>query len=407
MAIDGLPIQAIRAEHLIALRDNMVRESRTLEYKRDPYGNADLEKAEFLADITALANTMGGHVVIGMDEEKGVATNLCGVPAELDLDKELQRLESMARDSVQPRLPGLHMRAVPIQDGRFAIVVQVSQSPIAPHRVSYKGKNRYWARSTVGKYEPDVGQLRNMFTVQNELGRRIADYQKARHDALFRNEGFLPLASEPGLLLINMLPYSALSYDGLRVTATDIYTIAEQRRPIRIIDGYTPDINIDGVINWAGEKRKAISYVQYQRNGTVESVAIGILEDGSKHVEWPTLVLRTSYIEKIIVEQIGLHLSAIGSLGFAGPYCVLISLIGVSEARVNVHLEEDQASVGRDQILFDPVVFESLPSSHIEAAGILKRPVFDVIANAGGRTESEHFRSGSWDLRVRTPFHGP
>ena len=40
-------------------------ESVHLEFKRESYGKADKHKKELLKDITAFANTLGGHLIIG------------------------------------------------------------------------------------------------------------------------------------------------------------------------------------------------------------------------------------------------------------------------------------------------------------------------------------------------------
>jgi hypothetical protein len=42
----------------------------------DALWDADDDKREFLKDVTALANTSGGHVIIGMAAVDGVATSL-------------------------------------------------------------------------------------------------------------------------------------------------------------------------------------------------------------------------------------------------------------------------------------------------------------------------------------------
>lgn len=63
-----------------------MQESRDLDFKRDAIARDDKARREFLKDITAFANTAGGHLVIGMDEASGVAAGLCGItspPADL------------------------------------------------------------------------------------------------------------------------------------------------------------------------------------------------------------------------------------------------------------------------------------------------------------------------------------
>src|SRR4051812_46354373 len=101
MALSTLAFDQIGEAHLQALVDAGVPEGVLLEYKRESYGRADADVKEFLKDVSSLANTSGGHLIIGMDEVGGVATAL--VPLQgIDPDKERQRLENLARDGLEP-----------------------------------------------------------------------------------------------------------------------------------------------------------------------------------------------------------------------------------------------------------------------------------------------------------------
>ena len=81
-----------------------------VEFKRDMYGNSDADKKEFLKDLSSFANSAGGHLVIGIDEAQGTASNVA--PITGDSDAILQRLEQIARTGIEPRVVGLQMRAV-------------------------------------------------------------------------------------------------------------------------------------------------------------------------------------------------------------------------------------------------------------------------------------------------------
>src|SRR4051812_35707653 len=108
--IDAIPLDKITEAHLESLIDNGVTESRTLEFKRDQIGANDEAKKEFLKDITALANTMGGDLVVGIEDDKGVAKALRGIPNPSD--PEIRRLDSVLQSSVEPRLHGVQMQPV-------------------------------------------------------------------------------------------------------------------------------------------------------------------------------------------------------------------------------------------------------------------------------------------------------
>lgn len=106
-------IETITEEVLSRLVSNGVPESRTLEFKRDLPGGANDDKKEFLADVTAFANTLGGDLIYGVDEAGGIASAADGVVVE-DMDAAQLRLEQLLRDGVEPRLASVRMHWVPL-----------------------------------------------------------------------------------------------------------------------------------------------------------------------------------------------------------------------------------------------------------------------------------------------------
>src|SRR5205823_7811738 len=88
-------------------------EGKTVDYKRDPYGNRDEDKKELLKDVSSFANTQGGDILIGVDEDKGVPTGIPGVTVP-DIDKEKLRIEEIIRRGLEPRIEfGLHHVTTP------------------------------------------------------------------------------------------------------------------------------------------------------------------------------------------------------------------------------------------------------------------------------------------------------
>ena len=55
MILDRKPFESITEEDLQTLVDEEISESKTIDYKRDNYGNDDSEKKEFLKDISSFA----------------------------------------------------------------------------------------------------------------------------------------------------------------------------------------------------------------------------------------------------------------------------------------------------------------------------------------------------------------
>jgi hypothetical protein len=73
---------AVTKEVIESLISDGVCESRQLDYKRDWVGRTDNDKKEFLADVVAFANTIGGTMLFGVDEERDSDGKQTGAPRE-------------------------------------------------------------------------------------------------------------------------------------------------------------------------------------------------------------------------------------------------------------------------------------------------------------------------------------
>ena len=72
------PLEFFTAADLQRLVDNRVQEGRAIEYKSALVVNTDEDKREFLSDVSSFANTSGGHLLFGIEENGGVPTRLLG-----------------------------------------------------------------------------------------------------------------------------------------------------------------------------------------------------------------------------------------------------------------------------------------------------------------------------------------
>ena len=82
MSITNIHLQSVSKTDLEALE---AFEGILIEYKRDLYARTADGNEEFLKDVSSFANTAGGHIIIGMDENGGLPTNLIGSKAILML----------------------------------------------------------------------------------------------------------------------------------------------------------------------------------------------------------------------------------------------------------------------------------------------------------------------------------
>ena len=191
MSIGRTNFEEISEADLNDLIQAGVPEGLAIEYKRDAYGNRDSDKKEALKDITAFANSAGGHLIIGMEETNGVPTGLLGLPG-VDIDPLINRLESLVRDGVEPRMVGIRMRRVNLTGGASAVVIRIPKSWNPPHRVSTANTNRFYVRNSGGAHEASVEELRVLFTLAADAQERIKSFRSDRYHQ--RNRALGPVA---------------------------------------------------------------------------------------------------------------------------------------------------------------------------------------------------------------------
>lgn len=316
-------IEAIDEAALRSLVENQVAERRDLEYKRDLPGRGDDDVKEFLADVTSLANAQGGDLVFGMDEADGVAADLVGIESA-NHDDDILRLENSLRDNVAPRLIGLQTQWVPMADGRGAIVLRVPASMNAPHQIVFKKTRRFWGRSSKGKYEMDVHELRHAFTQSEQLPQRFLGlHEQAISMALGTD---MPFAVQAGpITVISIVPLGLFR--------------EEQRIPIQrdqaIVpfqsDGYSAIEMIEGVLLHGTPNRETgevFSFALTHRSGRVDcAFPIGGVREGNRGQElrlvWPLM------FEEGLLDMARSSQNRLAPFGIDGPWVVLATALGV------------------------------------------------------------------------------
>jgi hypothetical protein len=362
-------------------------EAQRIEYKRETYGANDEARREFLADISSFANARGGDVLIGVDAANGVPTAL--VPFTGDADQEILRLDSMARTGLEPRIPNLQLQPVPIDAGGVVLALRIPRSYRAPHRVTFKGSSRFWARSSAGKYEPNVDELRALFVFAPELAERTRAFRFERIAAIAAGGSPVPLLDNCCLVL-HVVPFSHFD---LRPAISLEAAIAKRTQIMPIGTRHPSDwrVNFDGLLTMSNENNgKCRAYVQIFRAGAFETVTSSISREDRG------IDIRT--IDAYIIQHTRLCAMTLNECGAVPPYTVMASLIGVRgrmlAAEFNEwHREREGQVADRDQLHLAEVVLEDVPDAN-PSCGQALRPMLDQLANAAGHPASVSFDQG-------------
>jgi len=194
-------VDQITEEDLQALKDNSVSEGKTIEYKQSLPSKSDSGKKEFLADVSSFANASGGDLIYGVSESKGIITAIDGLEVD-DVAQEISRLENIIRTGIQPRLTSVTISPpIPLENSKVALIIRIPKSWISPHRVSFKGHDKFYSRNSNGKYPLDVTELRVAFNLSETITERIRNFRQGRISKIVANETPVPFYDNAKIVL--------------------------------------------------------------------------------------------------------------------------------------------------------------------------------------------------------------
>lgn len=90
--------------------------------------------------MSSFANTSGGDLLFGVDEQRGLPVGLGGLTVS-DFDQEIRRLDSIINDGLDSRIR-FAIRRIKQGPKPPLLIIRVDRSWTGPHRVIFKGVNR-------------------------------------------------------------------------------------------------------------------------------------------------------------------------------------------------------------------------------------------------------------------------
>lgn len=271
------PFDQINKDDLDELIAQADAEKKTLEYKREIRVDQPSDRKEFLFDVSSFANTLGGHIFFGIEEDQGVPIALHGLP-KVNPDKLISKLENMCRAGIEPRISGLQMKAISLPSKGPVIVIRLPRSWGRPHMVKYRGTNKFYSRNSNGKYPMDVSEIRSAFLLSEAAGERIRQFRVDRISLIGADE--TPVALDPfPKIVLHLVPSSFPDFQ-FQIDLGQAKTLYMKSLGTMGLGRFR--YNFDGWLGYDGEP-KAFSYVQLFRSGTVETVDASSLSDFQGH----------------------------------------------------------------------------------------------------------------------------
>ncbi len=198
----GSRIELVQHADLMALISNHVPEAFDLDFKSEMYGPTERDRRDAATDVAALANTAGGLLILGIEEDdQARATAAPGL--ELS-EADERRIRQIVGSQVVPMpLVDVLRKEDPTRPGHGLVLIAVPRSPLAPHAVVVNEGLRYPRRNgATTRYlsEPEVADAyRERFAA---LQRQADRANEVETDALNR----LSTTEDQAWIVVSLVP---------------------------------------------------------------------------------------------------------------------------------------------------------------------------------------------------------
>lgn len=379
-------IDAVAENELLALVAAEMFEGQDLEFKRELPPRSEAGRHELCADVSAFANANGGDIVFGIDEEgDGKASAI--VPLTSNPDEDVRRLADILANGVEPRIPGLLFRAVPVAGGHV-IVIRIRQSWSAPHRV--RTNQHFFIREGPRRRQLDVPEVRSEFLRSEKLADQLRAFREERLGRILSGDAPVRLMAG-AVTALHLFPLSSVA-NGV-VDPLDFQN-AHQVPMIAQAGGRHFRLNLDGALAFrpVGENGSG-GYTQIFRNGRIEAVRVfstqlpsGRYNLPSTHYEAELLRFYTQITAEIL------------RLGIGPPTMFAYSILNAKKSelglgnRLLLNVDSEDGLFDRDAILLPDVVMDEFSDAHVAL-----RPLFDLVWQAAGLARSWNYDDrGNW-----------
>ena len=397
MTTFGLPLDQLTAAQLDSLVANGVSEGRQLDYKEELPISSDKDKHDFLGDVTAFANTVGGDIIYGVREARDTAGKPSGVPEKIvglpgvNIDQLKLTLDNLLRTAVDPRIPGLALQAIPRGAEPTCLLVRTPKTTLGLHMVTFKDLGRFYGRATSGNYLLDSAQIRDAFVQADIAVERARSFRRERVAAVLSGDTPIPVGVGPKAIF-HLLPLTTAADAWARFRAGNMSDLALQLPTLDFAMAVTWRHNLDGfVVHTVHNEMESQTYAQLFRDGGIEAVSPNVVILQADTPSFNGRPLETAMIGRMTAYQ-GLW----STLGVTGPVMAALTLSGVKGAAI---------LAGPEYVSFDPKPFTAdvinVPEIVIQDAATPSsqalKPLVDILWNGGGWAGSPFYTAtGEW-----------
>lgn len=234
-----------------------------------------------------------------------------------------------------------------------------------------------------------------MFTRSASAMDRAVAFRDKRLSLIQAGKTISSLAGS-GRLVMHVVPTAAF----LGFTQLDLEQVRAEGDRLRPIDhasgAYSQRFNYEGSIS-CDYLASPSSYTQVFRDGCIEAVVSGMVSEGSSGN-----LVHASYLEACLMQQGLKCIVALQNLGIPPPLVVMISLLGVDDAKYSVETSSRFSGFrGNGQpfpaadVMLPPCVLEDYADQTAYHQAL--RPAIDALWNSAGLAKAAWFNAeGMW-----------
>jgi hypothetical protein len=253
-----------------------------------------------------------------------------------------------------------------------------------------------------------VNEIRAVFAGAEAASTRMREFRADRTANIQNANALWPLCSNR-VGVIHLLPLASFASG----YSCEIDKIAQKIAPALYPMGKRPSISVpkftfDGYanqMNWGAKGGALNGYSHLFRNGVIENVAAGLLDQSTMPPPAEIDAAHLHWLEVLIMECAERMLQIMELLEVPGPYYLLLAFLNVKGLRVTpgdrAHFRREIRTLDRENLILPEVVLDNIDVS-IENE---MRTSFDMIWNAFGWERSSSYDvAGEYDKDWRSFF---
>jgi len=376
-----LDINNVNEQILQELITNKVFENKELEYKDYSFSGgklADKSKDKFMKEVAAFANTNGGIIIIGMQEDDNrLPTSLSGAGLTIsDYDNWLSSFRQLVLSRIRPHLHGVECKPVELECGDIAIVISIPKSFARPHSFWDGNKDEFFIRYANGITYMDIDDLKKGFLFSSSLQSQIQQFKKDRISMILSNECIGNIDNNAKLVL-HIIPEWSFEL-GNFIDVTNISSDSNFR-PISG-SGWDYRYNADGFYIYSNnyETHNVDTYTQLFHNGIIEATEIRLISGYKEN-----LVFDLKEVQGAIIKAVSRYECILQKYNIPKSWHIFITILNAKGYKTTWNHFNSSEIIDRNIVTTKSGIWKD--DMNIDVA---IKPVLDSMSNAFGFDKS-------------------